>query len=236
VSAQFDRFSADYEELVDHSIAFGGREHGFYLEAKAIALRDLVRRRLGDPSDIRLLDVGCGLGLIHPYLEGFGELHGVDPSPPTIERARSANPHVQYHVAGGDQLPFASESYDVTTAIALLHHVPLPERAALMREVARVTRAGGLVVVFEHNPINPLTRLVVARCSFDEYAVLLRRRETARLLREAGIAAVASRYILFFPWRTGLLDRAEHALRRLPLGAQYYVAGVAKGSPTMRRS
>lgn len=226
MSAEFDRFSADYEEQMDRSIAFGCREHGFYLEAKAAALRELVERRLGTVGETRLLDVGCGLGLIHPYLKGFGELHGVDPSVPTIERARRQNPHVEYHV-GADELPFDSGSYDVTTAMAVLHHVPPPERAAFAAELGRVTRPGGLVVIFEHNPFNPGARLVVLRCAFDEDVVLLRGGETASLLGAAGIDALETRYILIFPWKARPLARIEQALARLPIGAQYYVAGVA---------
>src|SRR5207248_6423747 len=97
---------------------------------------------------------------------------------------------------------------------------------SFVEELARVTKRGGLVVVIEHNPLNPLTRLAVSRCDFDEGAVLLRARQTRRLLAEAGLTVAEARYIAFFPWRGRILRLAESRLGRLPLGAQYAVAGA----------
>ena len=89
-----------------------------------------------------------------------------------------------------------------------------------------MTRPGGVLAVIEHNPLNPLTRLAVSRCEFDDDAVLLGRRRTERLLRAARLELhPPSRYIAFFPWRNALLAKTERALRRIPLGAQYVVTG-----------
>jgi hypothetical protein len=88
-----------------------------------------------------------------------------------------------------------------------------------------VTRSGGLVAIFEHNPWNPLTRRAVAGCEFDEDVVLLTRREGGRLLRGSGLAAVEGSYILFFTRESTLLSRIERRLARIPLGAQYVVSG-----------
>jgi hypothetical protein len=79
--------------------------------------------------------------------------------------------------------------------------------------------------VFEHNPWNPLTRVAVSRCEFDEDARLLTRRRTQRLLRESGLEIVESRYLLFFPFARGWTPAVEHALRGVPMGAQHYVIG-----------
>jgi SAM-dependent methyltransferase len=224
VTTEFDRVGDRYEELVEQSIGFCGREHDFYLEAKAHALLDLVRRRLGNPADVRVLDVGCGVGGMHRHLRAFGELEGADPSEAMIDAARVANPDVRYHVAPGERLPLSDGAVDLTLAVAVLHHVEPEARTRLLRELARVTRPGGLCVVFEHNPLNPLTRLAVARCEFDEDAVLLGPREAERRMRAAALQPTERRYILFFPWRGRAWQRAEAALRRVPLGAQYYVA------------
>ena len=62
----------------------------------------------------------------------------------------------------------------------------------------RVCRPGGLIVLFEHNPWNPLTRRAVRGCEFDRDAELLSRREASRLLSEAGVEDRRGRYILFF--------------------------------------
>ena len=99
------------------------------------------------------------------------------------------------------------------------------ERPSLVEEIRRVTRPGGLVAIFEHNPWNPLTRKAVRDCPFDEDAVLLSRPEAKRLVRGAALDRVESPFIIFFPRQGELRDRIERRLAWLPLGAQYYVAG-----------
>jgi hypothetical protein len=91
--------------------------------------------------------------------------------------------------------------------------------------MVRLARPGGLVVIWEHNPWNPLTRRVVARCSFDRDAALLSLAETRRLLRRAGLSRIESRYGLFFPWRGRGWRRAERLLAQVPLGAQFAALG-----------
>jgi hypothetical protein len=90
-----------------------------------------------------------------------------------------------------------------------------------------VVRPGGLVCVIEHNPLNPLTRLAVMRCEFDRDAALLRAGQTRRLLEDAGLRAIDTRYFVLLPWATPLMRRIERRLRNLPFGAQYVACGVA---------
>ena len=90
--------------------------------------------------------------------------------------------------------------------------------------MARVLRPGGLALILEHNPWNPLTRLAVARCPFDDDAILLGPSEATRHLSGAGLVREEKRYILFFPFDARIFRRVESGLGALPLGAQYYVA------------
>src|ERR671935_1019907 len=220
MEAQFDRYGDEYEQFVEQSIGWSGVDHAFFVEAKARHLLRLVRRYVGEPARARALDAGCGIGVTHRYLSGIGELHGVDASEVSISRAREENPEVEYAVADAASLPYDDGAFDVSFAIGLLHHIPSESRDAVVRELVRV--AGALTVVFEHNPLNPLTRLAVDRCAFDEDAVLLRRAQTESLMRAAGLRVVDSRYILVAPW-TGRATRAlERLLSRVPAGAQYY--------------
>jgi hypothetical protein len=91
----------------------------------------------------------------------------------------------------------------------------------------RVLHPGGVAVIIEHNPLNPLTRLAVFRCPFDDDAVLIGARGTTRLLREAGLRDPKSEYILLSPVRAAAMQRVERALSALPLGAQYASSAIA---------
>jgi SAM-dependent methyltransferase len=225
---EFDRYRETYEAAVADAIGFAGQEHAFYVEAKARRLVELARRRLG-PAPPSALDVGCGVGLADErLLPHVASLHGVDVSEGMVERARAANPAAEYEVYDGTRLPYGDASFDLAFAICVLHHVDPRERAGFVGELARVTRPGGLVAVFEHNPLNPLTRRVVRDCAFDEGVELVGRRELERLVRAAGLHVTDTEYLLFFPWRGRASAAAERALRRVPFGAQYVVAGRAR--------
>jgi SAM-dependent methyltransferase len=226
----FDPYADTYRSEVEHSIAFSRKGLDHYTEVKARALLDLVRRRLGDPSGLSALDVGCGTGETDRYLApAIGSLHGADISQRSIERAREANPDVDYRAYDGETLPFDENEFDLSFSINVLHHVEPGDRAAVVAELGRVVRPGGLVAIAEHNPVNPLTRRAVRSCAFDVGVKLLARAELEGLLADAGLDVVEHRYLIFLPIRSMSVDRV---LRRVPLGAQYYVVGrVPAGIP-----
>jgi SAM-dependent methyltransferase len=226
-TANFERWKDSYREEVENVVSFSRVSAQYFTDLKARELLALVARRLGPASSLTAVDVGCGVGATDAALQGrFGRLLGVDIFEGVLEAARKANPSVEYLLYDGARLPLPDCSVDVVFTISVLHHVPPSRWQAFAREMARVLRPGGMAVVFEHNPINPLTRRVVANCVFDEDAVLLTRRTTTKLLRAADLETIEYRYIAFLPFSKGWVAPVEVVLRRLPLGAQYYVAAV----------
>ena len=194
----FDQHADSYQESVEASIAFAKVDHAFATECKARHLLSLCSRLLGPPSELRLLDVGCGVGLTDALLvDKIGRLHGIDVSVESVERAAATNRSAHYAGFSGDAFPLPDESVDLAFAICVLHHVEPYERAGFVSELRRVVRPGGIVALFEHNPLNPLTRVAVSRCEFDEGVTLARRRATARLLARAGLAVEDGAYIIF---------------------------------------
>ena len=223
----FNQYKQRYREEINHSFAFTGRSVDFFARLKARHLLDCVTRMVGEARSLRVLDVGCGVGVIHPFIAGEVQLlHGLDSSDALIAEARTANPRVVYTCSDATRMPYGEGAFDVAFTICVVHHVARDNRAAMFREMCRVVRTGGVVVIFEHNPINPLTRLAVWRCSLDTDAELLMMRETRSLLDHAGLRVAGSRYIVWAPWDNRVTRCAEDALRRIPLGGQYYVAAV----------
>jgi len=225
-SPLFDHYGQTYDEAMRKSIGFMGQSHEYFTAYKADGIVELLRQHVGPPPQLQVLDVGCGIGKTDRFLaERLGGLTGVDVSTESILRARSDNPTVRYESYDGRHLPFQDGAFDAGFCICVLHHVPPDERVPLLVEVSRVLKPGGLLMIFEHNPWNPLTRLSVARCDFDRDAQLLTRRESVRLLIQAGLSLVVRRYILFSPFRIPGFNRLERRMPSIPLGAQYVVAG-----------
>ena len=228
MGALFDKYDKSFGAVVQSSINFSGLPHSFFIAAKVDALRELIATRLHGMHNPHILDVGCGVGEFHPFVQGmFGRICGADVSAASIAQARIRNPGVQYEAYVGETLPYESAAFDLSVAICVLHHVPLSQQIRLLREMQRVVRPGGLVCLIEHNPLNPLTRLAVARCEFDRDAVLLHAARTRALMADAGLHDARSHYFLLLPSAAPLARRVERSLRRIPLGAQYIASGIA---------
>ena len=225
--AEFDAFAPGYDAgMSDPVKRIVGGSADTFLEHKA----DWLLRNL--PVSGRLLDFGCGTGGFLRALCRRGapaELVGCDVASGMIEEARrrwdgGSLPDLRAVAPGA--LPFADAEFDLVTAVCVLHHIAPAERPAIARELLRVVRPGGAVIIFEHNPRNPITRWMVARAPIDANAVLLRSEECDRLLRGVGAAECRTDYILFFPPTIGPLSRLERLLGRVPLGGQYATVGT----------
>jgi ubiquinone/menaquinone biosynthesis C-methylase UbiE len=229
IAEEFDRYRETYNLAVNQAIAFSGQKVESFTRAKAHDLLRTIASHFDSPNELSLLDVGCGIGNYHPFLSPVaGSVSGVDVSRACIAKAQERNPAVSYTVYDGDELPYRDQQFDVTFCICVLHHVP-PERwSQFVSEMRRVTRAGGLVVVYEHNPKNPLTRKVVRDCEFDRDAVLLTMAQTRRLLMTAGCSDVTASSILTLPPIGAFVEKLDGLFAKLPLGSQYRATGLVK--------
>ena len=228
VKAQFDSYSQTYDATINAAIAFSGLKVDFFTRAKAQYLVQVLADRFGDPSRLDLLDVGCGIGNLHPFLaKVVRTITGVDVSSECIGTARERNPWVNYRLYEGNRLPFADASFDVAFTICVMHHVPPTDWPLFAGELRRVVKPGGIALVFEHNPYNFLTRYVVSSCEFDRDAVLLTGRTAKRVLTGVGFTGVVVHYILSVPAANHALQQVDRLFSRLPFGAQYYALGVA---------
>jgi ubiquinone/menaquinone biosynthesis C-methylase UbiE len=229
IAEEFDRYRESYDEAVNRAIAFSGQKAESFTRAKASDLLRTIASHFNSPRQLSLLDVGCGIGNYHPFLTPVvGAVSGVDVSRACIAKAQERNPTVSYAVYDGDHLPYQDQQFDVTFCVCVLHHVP-PERwPQFVNEMRRVTRTGGLIVVYEHNPKNPLTRKVVRDCEFDRDAVLLTMAQARQLLTAAGCLDVATRSILTLPPIGGFVETLDGLFAKLPLGSQYRAVGLVE--------
>jgi ubiquinone/menaquinone biosynthesis C-methylase UbiE len=128
-----------------------GRFMGRYSEPLAVQFAKLAGVRAGQ----RALDVGCGPGALTAQLVdrlGAEAVSAVDPSPSFVEAVRERFPDVDAQSGTAEQLPFLDDSFDLTLAQLVVHFMSDP--VAGLREMARVTRPGGLVAacVWDHAP------------------------------------------------------------------------------------
>lgn len=226
--AEFDEYRDSYRDSINDAVSFSGQSLDFFTKAKAEYLLEVLDQELPDREPLEVLDVGCGLGDVHDHLLGGApalELTGIDVAATVIDEARAKDRAIRYDVYDGTVLPYTDATFDAAYTICVMHHVPPSQWQAFLKEMRRVVRPGGAVVVFEHNPLNPLTRRVVKDCPIDHNAVLLRARQLSQLCSGVGLEKVLHRFILFTPFNSAAFKRFDRLMGWLPLGAQYFVVG-----------
>lgn len=210
--AHFDDVADVYDEALPSHVT----EH--YLEKRVDFIRD---RGLSG----RTLDVGCGTGVLAGRLAALGghDVTGVDPSEGMLEELRRNVPAVEAVKASATGLPFADGAFDLVYSVATMHHIA--DRADVRRalgEMARVTRPGGSILVWDHNPRNPYWPIIMKRVpqdQGDERLVALE--EITGGLRAGGAEPVEVAQLGLVPDFTpprllGLAARIERGAERTP--------------------
>jgi len=219
---RFDDLSPSYEELLRDPLRdrFAGQESAFFHRRKSELIRRFFRRRKTATSGLSYLDVGCGKGeLLNLLRSDFQHSAGCDVSEDMMRQISGIETRVQ---ADPLKIPFDDAAFDLVTTVCVYHHVPPPARRTLTKEIVRVLKPGGIFCIVEHNPRNPVTRLIVSRTPVDADAVLLDATESRSLTRKAGLLPLEHAYFLYFPQALyRYLGWMEGMLAKVPMGGQY---------------
>jgi SAM-dependent methyltransferase len=138
---------------------------------------------LGPTTGLRCLDLGSDNGVVSLLLrEGGGSWASGDLTAEAVDSIRSLV-HDEVQRVSGERLPFPDASFDRVVVVDMLEHVV--DEAAFLRELARVTKPGGrLIVNTPHEKRSALRRLRLALGQTDEKHGHLRPGYTAGRLLE----------------------------------------------------
>jgi ubiquinone/menaquinone biosynthesis C-methylase UbiE len=201
---------------------------------------DLVAELAAPAPGERALDVGCGTGVYTAWLAGHGlDVTGLDRDPAMLAAAHAKAPAARLLEGDATALPFADADFDLAVAVTLFCFLDAAQRLAAARELVRVVRPGGRVVVGE------LARysLWAARRRLEGWrgSATWRRAhfstagELRRLLADAGATGVRTAYALYLPpWDTPRLLAQAETIERLgrplrALGAGFVAARADVG-------
>jgi len=216
---EFDKYADKYEFNLNESIPLALSEDNYFSKYKV----DYVKRRLGKDIPDKILDFGCGIGLSLSILNSQfqkSDIWGYDLSKKSLDIAKN---RVENITLTNDCESLPDNSFDMIFIANVFHHIPVNERGKALLLCKKLLSSRGKIFLFEHNPLNPLTRMIFERCPYDKGASMLLKREILHLAGKSGLSTVRSDYTLFLPKQFSFLRVLESKLGWLPLGAQYCV-------------
>ncbi|MDD5130592.1 MAG: class I SAM-dependent methyltransferase [Candidatus Omnitrophica bacterium] len=131
---QIEQYQRFYE-LEDKHWWFVGMRNIFYR-----FVNDIYRNK----TDLKILDVGCGAGMIMKDLGKFGEVTGIDVEPAAMEFCHKRNIG-KLCLGSGINLPFRSGVFDLVIAFNVVEHVQ--DDISFVKELDRVCKGGGRVIL-----------------------------------------------------------------------------------------
>jgi len=207
----FDAIAEEYDESLPPHVV----QH--YLDKRVAYILENCPRG-------RALDVGCGTGVLAGRLASAGyDVTGLDPSQGMLDVMAKTEPEVSGVRGGGADLPFGDGEFDLVTTVAALHHIADPAAVhATLKEMTRVTRPGGRIVVWDHNPRNPYWRSLMKRVPQDDGSErLIPEEEVLGGLRAGGAEILSSDQLGLVPEFVppsllGAMKRGERLAERTP--------------------
>lgn len=220
--AEFDIIADDYYKQHKENLAITGEEPEYFSEYKVADLYEYISEKNVASEDI--FDFGCGIGNSVEYLRQYfpqSNLFCGDVSMRSIEIAKSRFPGEETYIQIGDSIPLPSESFDIVFTACVFHHILHEEHEKWLSELNRITRPGGILAVYEHNPFNPLTVRAVNNCPIDVNARLIRSGVMKQRVLNSSWIDAKIEYKLFFPSVLRFFRPFEKYLSKFFLGAQW---------------
>lgn len=233
---EFDNYAKNYNYGLDNNFKkiFGDQPDDFF-KPKVDWLKNFFKKTYNPlENTIELLDLGCGTGLFIKKINDLKlniNLSGADTSIKMLAEAKlilNDNLKNNLHLITDNYSNLPQNHFDIITISSVLHHIDKSERLNILNNLTKLLKPNGYLIIFEHNPLNPITNVVVKTTKIDKNAILLKPKEIRNYFNKiTNIKFINLNYLMFFPPRFNneLINFLERKIIKLPLGGQYVIVG-----------
>lgn len=227
--SEFDEYASDYENALNKGVSLSG-ESPAYFASKRVEYTARWLKAMGASERRSVVDFGCGVGNTTPHFRRHfpaAQLLGVDVSAASIERARGLHGNASEFLRLDEARD--TRDRDLVYCNGVFHHIPPDDRSKWAARVLEMLSLEGIFALWENNPLNPGTRIVMRRIPFDRDAITLSAGDARGMLKRSGFEIIGTRFRFYFPKVLSSLRPFERFGERVPLGAQYCVLARRPG-------
>jgi ubiquinone/menaquinone biosynthesis C-methylase UbiE len=224
---EFDEYASDYFKSLQNPIRGLIKDNYYFVHTKANIINDIVGNHFKDQKNVNIVDIGAGIGLFEKFIHDDRiHIFGIDLSYNMLQVANAiGNIDTKcYCQADAEQLPLPDDSADIVFSSCVLHHIPFEKIENVIKDLTRVCKPGGMIIIFEHNPYNLLTQLVVKTTRLDRNARLITNKKLVEIADRLGLKKSKVEFILYGSLGIDrFISSRLRFLTRLPFGGQYCI-------------
>ncbi|MEK6949895.1 MAG: class I SAM-dependent methyltransferase [Nanoarchaeota archaeon] len=155
----------------EYSVMYELEESHWWFKGKRKIIFSQVDKHLKNKNP-RILDIGCGTGIMMKNFEKYGKVFGLDIHFPALEFCSARDLH---NLVQGDigYLPFKSGSFNVVGIYDVLYHKAVKSDVNALREIYRILKKGGLLVITDSADMGLWSRHDIAAHARERYTVAL---------------------------------------------------------------
>jgi len=133
-------------DKIEYEKMYKMEESYWWFAGKRYLVESFIRKYYKQKNKLNILDVGCGTGIIMSTLSKYGKVYGIDASELAVKFCQKRKLK-NVKKAFVQNLPFKDNQFDIVTCLDLLYHKAIKDDLKAMKEINRVIKKGGRLVL-----------------------------------------------------------------------------------------
>jgi len=229
INLEFDNYAKNYFKEMSHPLRnIISKDGDYFIEAKYNIIKDAFTLIKNSKDGFVAVDIGTGLGLFEHFFNKENiKIFALDLSFNMLKIGQLINPlklKGLYFQGDALSIPLHENFSDIVFASCVFHHLLEDEIRIVLKEMTRICKQNGLIIVFEHNPYNIITKFVVKTTKLDRNANLLKPEEIIKMMGVSKLNLIEVKYFLYGNNKVDAwVEKRIPFASKFPLGGQFCI-------------